>query len=60
MLGVDDMRDWMIDDECWVLGVNGFYKVHCKSTHHQDLIPNTQHYPYENIQKKVLSKNDKV
>ena len=19
---------------CWVVGVNGFYKVHCKSTHH--------------------------
>ena len=50
----------MVDDECWVLGVNGFYKVHCKCTHHQHLTPNTHHYPYENIQNKVLSKNDKV
>lgn len=25
---------------CWVVGVNGFYKVHCKSTHHQHLTPN--------------------
>ena len=25
---------WMLSGGCWVVGVNGFYKVHCKSTHH--------------------------
>ena len=25
---------WMLGGGCWVVGVNGFYKVHCKSTHH--------------------------
>ena len=25
---------WMVSSGCWVVGVNGFYKVHCKSTHH--------------------------
>ena len=26
---------WILGVGCWVVGVNGFYKVHCKSTHHQ-------------------------
>ena len=25
---------WMVSSGCWVVGVNDFYKVHCKSTHH--------------------------
>ena len=25
---------WILGVRCWVVGVNGFYKVHCKSTHH--------------------------
>ena len=25
---------WMLGAGCWVVGGNGFYKVHCKSTHH--------------------------
>ena len=25
---------WILGVGCWVVGVNDFYKVHCKSTHH--------------------------
>ena len=34
---------WMLGAGCWVVGVNGFYKVHCKSTHHHHPTFNTQH-----------------
>ena len=36
-------RWWMLGGGCWVVGVNGFYKVHCKSTHHHHPTPITQH-----------------
>ena len=34
---------WILGVGCWVVGVNGFYKVHCKSTHHQHSTFITQH-----------------
>ena len=35
-------------DECWVLsvGVNGFYKVHCKSPHHHHLTFNPSYHQH--------------
>ena len=57
-------RWWMVGGEWWVVGVNGFYKVHCKSTHHHHPTFNpsyhqhstfiTQH-PSPNIQSLISS-----
>ena len=55
---------WMVSSGCWVVGVNDFYKVHCKSTHHHHPTFNlsyhqhstfiTQH-PSPNIQSLISS-----